>query len=52
MGVKKLKAKINYKSRKTIIIIAIAVILVIAAIAGTVAFIKGNNNAAAAMPDP
>ena len=46
-----MKAKINYKSRKTIIIIAIAVILVIAAIAGTVAFIKGNNNAAAAMPE-
>ena len=44
-----MKAKINYKSKKTIIIIAIAVVLLIAAITGTVAFIKGNNNAAAAM---
>jgi len=49
MGVKKLKARINYKSKKTIIIIAIAVVLLIAAITGTVAYIKGNNNAAAAM---
>ncbi len=44
-----MKARINYKSKKTIIIIAIAVVLLIAAITGTVAFIKGNNNAAAAM---
>ena len=44
-----MKARINYKSKKTIIIIAIAVVLLIAAITGTVAYIKGNNNAAAAM---
>ena len=46
-----MKARINYKSKKTIIILAIALILVIAAIAGTVAFIKGNDQAAAAMGD-
>jgi len=51
MGVKKLKARINYRSKKTIIIISIAVVLLIAAIAGTVAFVKGNKDAAAAMPD-
>lgn len=45
-----MKAKINYKSRKTIIIAAIALIVLIAAIIGTVAFIKGNKTAAAAMP--
>ena len=44
-----MKARINYKSKKTSIIIAIAVVLLIAAITGTVAYIKGNNNAAAAM---
>lgn len=44
-----MKAKINYKSKKTIIIIAIAAILLVAAIVGTVAFIKGNQEAAAAM---
>ena len=44
-----MKARINYKSKKTIIIIAIAVVLLIAAITGTVAYIKGNNNATAAM---
>ena len=44
-----MKARINYKSKKTIIIIAIAVVLLIVAITGTVAYIKGNNNAAAAM---
>ena len=44
-----MKARINYKSKKTIIIIAIAVVLLIAAITGTVAYIKGNNNVAAAM---
>ena len=44
-----MKTKINYKSRKTIIIIAIAIILAIAKIEGTVTFVKGNNNAAAAM---
>ena len=51
MGVKKLKARINYRSKRTIIIISIAVVLLIAAIAGTVAFVKGNKDAAAAMPD-
>jgi len=51
MGVKKLKAKINYRSKKTIIIISVAVVLLIAAIVGTVAFVKGNQDAAAAMTD-
>ena len=46
-----MKARINYRSKKTIIIISIAVVLLIAAIAGTVAFVKGNKDAAAAMPD-
>lgn len=44
-----MKAKFNYKSKKNIIIIAIAAILLVAAIVGTVAFIKGNQDAAAAM---
>jgi len=48
MGVKKLKARINYRSKRTIIIISIAVVLLIAAIAGTVAFVKGNRDSAAA----
>lgn len=51
MGVKKLKARINYRSKRTIIIISIAVVLLIAAIAGTVAFVKGNRDASAAMTD-
>ena len=51
MGVKKLKARINYRSKRTIIIISIAVVLLIAAIAGTVAFVKGNRDSAAAMTD-
>ena len=42
-----MKAKINYKSKRVIIIIAIAIILLIAAISGTVAFIKGDNHASA-----
>ena len=46
-----MKARINYKSRKTIIITCVIAVLLIAAVTGTVAFIKGNNNAAAAMPD-
>ena len=46
-----MKARINYRSKKTIIIISIAVVLLIAAIAGTVAFVKGNKDAAAAMTD-
>ena len=46
-----MKAKINYKSKKTIIIISVAVVLLIAAIVGTVAFVKGNQDAAAAMTD-
>lgn len=44
-----MKAKFNYKSKRNIIIIAIAAILLVAAIVGTVAFIKGNSDAAAAM---
>ena len=48
MGVKKLKARINYRSKITNIIISIAVVLLIAAIAGTVAFVKGNRDSAAA----
>lgn len=44
-----MKARINYKSRQTIIIMSIAVVLLIAAITGTVAFVKGNRNVAAAM---
>jgi uncharacterized repeat protein (TIGR01451 family) len=43
-----MKARINYKSRRNIIITAIVAVLAIAATAGTVAFIKGNRNAAAA----
>lgn len=46
-----MKARINYKSRQTIIIMSIAVVLLIAAITGTVAFVKGNRNVAAAMND-
>ena len=46
-----MKARINYRSKRTIIIISIAVVLLIAAIAGTVAFVKGNEDAAAAMTD-
>ena len=46
-----MKARINYRSKRTIIIISIAVVLLIAAIAGTVAFVKGNKDAAAAMPE-
>lgn len=44
-----MKARINYKSRQIIIIMSIAVVLLIAAITGTVAFVKGNRNVAAAM---
>ena len=51
MGVNKLKARINYKSRQTIIIMSIAVVLLIAVITGTVAFVKGNRNVATAMND-
>ena len=46
-----MKAKINYRSKKTIIIISVAVVLLIAAIVGTVSFVKGNQDAAAAMTD-
>lgn len=46
-----MKARINYKSRQIIIIMSIAVVLLIAAITGTVAFVKGNRNVAAAMKD-
>ena len=46
-----MKARINYRSKRTIIIISIAVVLLIAAIAGTVAFVKGNRDSAAAMTD-
>lgn len=51
MGVNKLKARINYKSRQIIIIMSIAVVLLIAAITGTVAFVKGNRNVATAIND-
>lgn len=46
-----MKARINYKSRQTIIIMSIAVVLLIAVITGTVAFVKGNRNVATAMND-
>lgn len=46
-----MKARINYKSRQIIIIMSIAVVLLIAAITGTVAFVKGNRNVATAMND-
>ena len=46
-----MKARINYRSKRTIIIISIAVVLLIAAIAGTVTFVKGNRDASAAMTD-
>lgn len=44
-----MKAKFNYKSKRTLIIVAIALVLLIAAIIGTVTFIKGNREAEAAM---
>ena len=44
-----MKARINYKSKKTIIIISVALVLLIIAITGTVAFVKGNRNASAAV---
>lgn len=46
-----MKARINYKSRQIIIIMSIAVVLLIAAITGTVAFVKGNRNVATAIND-
>ena len=46
-----MKTKINYKSRRTIIITAVAIGLLIAAIAGTTAFIKGNQSSTAAMTE-
>lgn len=46
-----MKARINYKNRQIIIIMSIAVVLLIAAITGTVAFVKGNRNVATAMND-
>ena len=46
-----MKAIINYKSRQTIIIMSIAVVLLIAVITGTVAFVKGNRNVATAIND-
>ena len=46
-----MKAQFDYKSKKTLIIVAIALVLLIAAIIGTVAFIKGNNDSAAAMTE-
>ena len=44
-----MKAKLDYKSKKTAIIVIVAVILVIVAIIGTVAFVKGNDNSTAAL---
>lgn len=38
-----MKAKINYKSKKTIIIICATIALLGVATAGVVAYIKGNN---------
>ena len=46
-----MKARIDYKSKRNIIIISAAIVLLIAAIAGTVAFVKGNKNSAAAMTE-
>ena len=46
-----MKAKINYRSKRAIMIICIAAVLLIAAIWGTVAFVRGNKNASAASPD-
>lgn len=46
-----MKARINYKSRQIIIIMSIAVVLLIAAITGTVAFVKGNRNVTTAIND-
>ena len=43
-----MKARINYKSKKTIAIIAIIILLVITATAGTIAYIKNNNDSTAA----
>ena len=43
-----MKARINYKSKKTIAIIAIIILLVITATVGTIAYIKNNNDSTAA----
>ena len=44
-----MKAKLDYKKRKSIIIGLITTIIAIIAISGSVAFIKGNRNASAKM---
>ena len=43
-----MKARINYKSKKTIIIFATIAVLLITAVTGTVAYIKNKNESAAA----
>lgn len=43
-----MKTKINYRSKKTIVIIAIIAALIVVASIGTVVYIKGNRKAAAA----
>lgn len=43
-----MKAKINYRSKRAIMIICVAAVLLIAAILGTVIFLRGNKNTSAA----
>ena len=46
-----MKSKMNYKSKRNLIIGLIAAVIVIAAIVGTVAYIKGNTSSQAAMEE-
>ena len=46
-----MKARIDYKSKKTITIVVIALVILIAAIVGTIAFMNGNESSKAALTD-
>ena len=46
-----MKGKMDYKSKKSLIVAITAAVLVVGATIGTVAFIKGNKNSSAAMPE-
>ena len=46
-----MKAKVNYKKRRNIIIGLIAAVVAVIAIGGSVAFIKGNRSASATMEE-
>ena len=47
-----MKARINYKSKKTIMIIAAIIVLLCVAIAGTIAYVKDKNESTAATENP